>query len=190
MKPTKVFLLMVGVGLAAAGCGSGEDPVVCGDGGCVDASASMDAGGVPYIPMTGRYRVTDYNPVNDGCMIGVDRLKNSTDPLDWIMVRVEGGMIKVGNDRGTPAMPSLGEGRLDSAKPVLMRANHVKNPDPSTCEYDSMVLAEVSLDDPASKTIGLSVREQQSNRTMCTDPVGVGASCTSTWSWRLTPTGM
>jgi hypothetical protein len=176
----------VGLAIMGLGCGGSDNPS-CGDGGCSDAAT--DAGGPPYWPSAGQYKVISYMSVSDGCGIGLDELTNSSKPEDWISVRLEGSTIKIGNDRGTPAMPSLGQGPLVGAQSDLTRVNHVKNPDPSTCEYDSNVVSRVTLDDPAGRTIGLSVREEQTNRTMCTAPVGVGSTCSSTWSWRLQPTG-
>jgi hypothetical protein len=180
---------MAGFGIAGTSCGDDDGSIVCGDGGCADAGTTADAG-VPYVPTAGRYKVISYNAVSDGCMIDLGSLTNSTNPDDWIAVRVEGNTIKIGNDRGTPAQASLGQGPLVGVANDLARSNHVKNPDPSPCEYDSKVTSRVTLDDVTGRTIGLSVREEQTNRTMCTVPVDVGPSCTSTWSWRLTPAGL
>jgi hypothetical protein len=172
--------------VGSAGCGD-SDSGGCGDGGCVDGG--VDAG-PPYWPTPGRYKVISYMEVSDGCGIDLGSLTNSSKPGDWIMIRLEGNTIAVGNDRGTPAQPSLGQGPVIGSTADLTRSNHVKNPDPSTCEYDDHVTARVTLDDPTGRTIGLSAREEQSNRSMCTEPAGVGSTCTSTWSWRLQPTGL
>jgi hypothetical protein len=186
---TAVSLALSLTCVIAGGCGDDSAPAVCGDAGCADGGTVQDAG-IPYVPASGLYKVIDYMAVNDGCMIGLQDLTNSSKPQDWIMVRVEGNLVKVGTDRGTPPLPSLGQGYLAGRTIDLSRSNHVKAPDPSPCEYDSTVQARVTLDDPTSHTIGLSVREEQTNRTMCTIPADVGSSCTSTWSWRLTPMGM
>jgi hypothetical protein len=185
--------LIVGCGLAALVGGCSSSDTNCGDGGCLDAatfnfdSGSPDAG-PSYLPASGKYKITAYTEASDQCMFGLGSATNSTNPLDWITVAVDSsGNIKVGNPLGTPSMASLGEGTLTGMVSTLSRSNHVVDPAPSTCTYDEMVTSVVTLDDPTKKTFGFGVTDKLTNRSMCTTPAGVGASCTSSWSWRLTP---
>lgn len=174
--------------LAAAGCSSSDNN-------CTEAGACLDAsfgdastgGGAPYIPASGLYQATQYTPGSDECMFGLAAATNSTNPADWITVTTDAsGGIKVGKPKGSPAMASLGEGQLTGMTNTITRSNHVTVAAPSTCQYDESVTSMVTLDDATQKTIGLSVTDKLSSRTMCDTPAGVGMTCTTTWSWRLT----
>jgi hypothetical protein len=189
MKITRLLLLSALIGTGAA-CSSSDS--TCGDGGCLDASFNFDAAapdaGPSYTPASGKYKVTAYTAGQDECKFGLDVLTNSSNPDDWIQVTVDGtGKIKIGNPKGTPAMASLGEGTIVGSGASLTRSNHVAVGGGSTCNYDEVVTSTAAFDDPAKKTIGLSVSDKLTNRTTCDVPAGVGMMCTSTWSWRLTP---
>jgi len=178
-----ISALLSGVGA----CSSSDNN--CGDGGCLDAAFGdgSTSAGAPYIPTSGLYQATAYTPQSDQCMFGLDSATNSTNPDDWVTITTDAsGGIKVGKQRGTPPMASLGEGQLTGMMNTITRSNHVTVASPSTCQYDEAVTTIVTLDDPIKKTVGLSVTDKLSNRTMCDTPAGVGMTCTTSWSWRLT----
>ena len=168
--------------LAGAGCGSSSGN---GDGGVVGEGGLLSEGGATnnFTLTSGNYKATATTAGTDGCMIMPDQVVTMMVALP---VSVDAtGLMKVGNDKGTPPMPSLGQGMIVRTSPTftLTRVNHVKLDPPSTCEYDSDVTSTVTLD--GNDTFGLGVVEKQSNRTTCMEPAGVGMDCTSTWSWRL-----
>jgi len=132
------------------------------------------------------YKATAYTPGTDECKFALETATNSTNPLDWITVTVDGFSLKVGKPRGTPAMAALGEGTIAGPTVSLSRSNHVAVAGGSTCNYDEMVIATATLDDATKKTFGLSVSDKLTNRQTCDTPAGVAAMCTTTWSWRLT----
>jgi hypothetical protein len=185
--------LLIACAVAALGPGCSSSDTNCGDGGCLDGGAFTFDGpagdvGPSYTPVNGNYKVTAFTAGTDGCKIGPEVLLNATDPAKWLPVSVDSaGNLKIGNPRGTPAIASLGEGPLIGNSATLRRMNHVAVEAPSTCQYDSDVTSTVALDDATKMTIGMSITEKQSNRTTCDLPAGVGTSCSSTWSWRLTP---
>jgi hypothetical protein len=179
--------LMLGAALmvGAAGCASDNGS---GDGGVSsDAGFNSDtASGPSYLPVSGKYKVTDYSAGSDACMINPGVLKGDADPAHWITVTVSAsGSISIGNPKGTPSMASLGQGTLTGDVSTVTRTNHYAVGGGTPCEYDDQVTSIVTLDDPTNKSFGLGVTEKQTNRSMCIDPPGVPASCTSTWSWRL-----
>jgi hypothetical protein len=181
-------LALVAIG---TGCG-GDDDSMCGDAGCASDGGLSDAStgpkAPPYALTSGLYKATGFTAGTDGCGIAPGELFTmNTDPMVRIQVTVDGGKLKVGSVKGTPPMAAVGEGTIDGMTFALARSNHVTDESPSTCQYDDLVAATVTLDDAATKSFGISISEKQSNRTTCLVPAGVGASCESTWSWRLTP---
>jgi hypothetical protein len=186
MKTTRLLVISAFLGGLGACSSSGGD-AVCAEAGCPDAGSSSDSNaGAIYTPTSGMYKVTAYTPGTDECKFMLESATNSTDPLDWITVTVDGTTLKVGKPRGTPAMASLGEGTISGPTVALTRTNHVEVAGGSTCNYDETVTSTATLDDPTKKTIGLSVTDKLTNRKTCDVPAGVGAMCTTTWSWRLT----
>ena len=194
MSLIKQILIVAAAGAVVVGCGSSDN--TCTDAGCPDANlgGNLDASlgsardANPNTITTGNYKATAVVPQTDDCKIDP---KIVVDMMILIPVDLTGGVMKVGNPKGEPVAPSLGQGPLvttgDTFK--LTRMNHFKvGTDPVTgvmspCEYDQEVTSTITLD--AFDSFGLGVQEKQSNRTMCTAPAGVGASCTSTWSWRM-----
>jgi len=189
MKLTRLGLGLVAMGLMAVGCSSSDN--TCGDAGCpdgavntADAASTRDAN--PFNITNGKYKATAVQLSDDGCMINPKILVDmNTDMNTWIPVEISGGIMKVGNPKGEPAAPSLGQGPYvttgDTFK--LTRTNHFKVDAPSTCEYDQDVTSTITLD--ANDSFGLGVVEKQTMRKNCTAPAGVGESCASTWSWRM-----
>jgi len=189
MKLTKMMIGLAALGVMAAGCGDSDNS--CGDGGCPDGAVTPGdggggAGGAVGSITSGKYKATAATIAEDGCKI---------DPMVVVSMMVElpvditAGTMKVGNPRGTPAMASLGQGPYVTTGGTfkLTRMNHVKLDAPSTCEYDSEVTSTITLD--AIDSFGIGVVEKQSNRTTCMIPEGVGANCSSTWSWRMVKSG-
>ncbi len=187
MNTTRLFLLstVIAAAGAVAGCSSSDNG--CGDAGCLDGSFGDVSTGPAYIPANGMYKVTAYvmGSQND-CGIDFTMAVNSTDPLDWFPVSYDGTTLKIGNQKGMPAAASFGEGPIIGSSAMLVRSNHVTDAAPSTCNYDEMVMSTASLDDPSTKSIGLSIKDTRSNRTTC-DLMPTVKNCTSTWSLRLTP---
>jgi hypothetical protein len=115
---------------------------------------------------------------------------NMTDPTSYVPVTVSGGTMSVGNPKGDGVnnLPSLGTGPYGGATFTLKRMNHVKVGNGSPCEYDADVTSTITND--AIDSFGIGVVEKQTNRTMCTEPAGVGASCASTYTFRMQKAGM
>ena len=191
MKLTRLAFGLV-LGLAAAGCGSDDN--TCGDAACpdsavttLDGGASDGAAGAIGTISTGKYKALSVNIGEDGCMINPMGLvtANMTDPMSYVPVTVMGGTMSVGNPKGDGVnnLPSLGTGPYGGATFTLSRKNHVKVGMGSPCEYDADVTSTVTND--AIDSFGIGVVEKQTNRTMCTEPAGVGASCASTYSFRM-----
>jgi hypothetical protein len=187
MNTTRLFLLssLIAAG-AVAGCSSSDNG--CGDAGCLDASFNGDVStGPAYTPVNGKYKITAYvkGSQND-CNFDFSAAVNSTDQLDWFPVSYDGTTLKIGNPKGTPAAASFGEGPIIGSTAMLSRSNHVTDEAPATCNYDEMIMSTATLDDPSTKSIGLSVKDTRANRTAC-DAMPTVKTCTSTWSFRLTP---
>jgi hypothetical protein len=190
MKLTRLAFGLV-LGLAAAGCGSDDN--TCPDGGvCPDSAVSpADAGATGDAPVvgtitSGKYKATAAVITDDGCKIDPMALVTMNTSMDaWLPVDISGGTMKVGNDRGTPAAPSLGSGPYSASSFTfkLTRMNHVAVGMGSSCEYDSDVTSTITQD--AIDSFGIGVVEKQTNRKNCMVPAGVGESCASTWSWRM-----
>ena len=188
MKLTRLAFGLV-LGLAAVGCGS-SDENQCGDAVCPDSAVTTPLdGGASDTPAvgsitSGNYKATAAVITDDGCKVDPMDLVNKAAMGATLPVVVSGGTMKVGNDRGTPAMASLGSGPYSATYTFkLTRVNHVKVDAPSTCEYDSDVTSTITQD--AVDSFGIGVVEKQMNRKNCMEPVGVLESCASTWSWRM-----
>lgn len=180
--------LALALALTGLGCGTTDDDKMCGDGGCAGDAGPTGPKAPPYALKSGKYKATGFTAGTDGCMIGPgDLFTMNTNPDVRIEVTVEGTTLKVGRAKGATAKAALGEGTIDGDSFTIMRSNHVTDMSPSTCQYDNTVVSMVKLDDMATKSFGISVTEKQMNRTTCLIPEGVGASCESTWSWRLSP---
>lgn len=188
MKLTRLGLSLV-LGLVAAGCGSDDN--TCGDAACPDGSISVLDGGASDVGAVGSitsglYKATAATVADDGCKIDPMALVTMNANMNaWLPVTVSGGTMKVGNDKGEPPAPSLGQGPYVTTGGTfkLTRMNHYKVAAPSTCEYDQDVTSTITLD--AIDSFGIGVVEKQMNRKNCMEPAGVGESCASTWSWRM-----
>jgi hypothetical protein len=182
MKTSRFLLISILLSAPGACSSSTGD---AGDGGRLDGPA-VDAMVALNIPASGLYKVTAYTAQSDECKFMLDSATNSTNPMDWITVTVDGSSLKVGNPRGVPAMAGLGEGTITGTTVMLTRNNHIGVAGGSTCNYDEVVTSTATLDDPTKRTFGLGVSDRLTNRTMCDIPTGVGPMCTTVWSWRLT----
>ena len=191
MKLTRLAFGLV-LGLAAVGCGSSDNQ--CGDAVCPDSAVTTpdgSAGGdtAPLGSITsGKYKALSVNVGEDGCMINPkDLVDKNADMTYWLPVEVTASTMSVGNPKGTPAIASLGTGPYGGATFTLKRMNHVKLDAPSTCEYDADVTSTITND--AIDSFGIGVVEKQMNRMNCMEPAGVGASCASTYSFRMQKAG-
>jgi hypothetical protein len=192
MKLTKLGLGLMAMGLVAVGCGSDDN--TCGDAACPDSAVGGLDGGVDAAPLgsitSGKYKALSANLGEDGCMINaMDLVTKNADPTYWLPVEVTGGIMTVGNKKGDGVtdLPSLGTGPYGGATFTLKRMNHVKVGMGSPCEYDADVTSTITND--AIDSFGIGVVEKQTNRVMCTVPAGVGASCASTYSFRMQKAG-
>jgi hypothetical protein len=188
MKLTNLGIGLMAMGLVAAGCGS--DDSTCGDAACPDSAVGSLDGGAGDGPLvgnitSGKYKALSLAKGQDDCMINpMDLVDKNADPMYWLPVDVTGGVMKVGNPKGdgTTDLPSLGTGAYGGFTFTLKRMNHVKVSG-TPCEYDADVTSTITND--AIDSFGIGVVEKQMNRTMCVVPAGVGASCVSTYTFRM-----
>jgi hypothetical protein len=192
MTKTKLVGLAALLLAAPIGCGDSADGNDGGlgsldgsIGGTLDSASTRDAN--PFTIAPGNYKVIGFTAGMDECMLNPKIFMDmNTNPMAHIPVSYDAsGNIRIGNLRGTPEQPSLGQGPVDKSGDSykITRMNKVMVMAPSTCTYDVEVTSTVTMD--SVNTFGLGVVEKQSMRSMCMEPMGVGVMCTSSWSWRL-----
>src|SRR2546423_10908936 len=132
MKTTTRLLLLSGAVARVGACGSSDNG--CADGAICDGGVFTLDSGPSFVPTNGKYKITAYTKGSTNeCGFMFDMAVNSTDPLDWIPVAVDGTTLKIGTPKGTPLLASLGEGPIVGSMATLTRSNHVPDDAPSTC---------------------------------------------------------
>jgi hypothetical protein len=160
--------------------GTGDGGVTPGDGGAAD-SAQL------FTLATGSYKIVSASMVTDGCMIGVDKVYDPATMTGVIGVSFPltldntTGNTTLGNMQGTPPVYSLGSGRVGGNMGTLTMETDITAAAPSMCKLHRKVTSVLTLIGDLKFT--LAVTRTDSMRMMCSEPAGVGDTCTSTFTW-------
>jgi hypothetical protein len=165
------------------GCSSSSDNTDASDDVATGTDTASDGPAVGLSRGTNFYKVTAVTVTSDACDIGASDFINA-DPLPVTYVDAT-QTLSVGNQVGSPVMPSLGSGVI-GVMGTLMRENQVAEAAPSTCVWHQK---DVSLFNLTGVDIfTLDVIETQSMFTAGCDPIPPGGTCMSAYKLTLTKT--
>ena len=165
------------------GCSSSSD----NSDASTDTSSNFDTGSDgPIVGLTrgmSYFKVTAVSGITDGCDIGATDFINA-DPLPVNYVEAT-QILSVGNQVGSPVMPSLGSGVIGTTG-TLTRENQVADVPPSTCVWHQKDVSLFTL--TGIDVFTLEVTETQSAFTASCNATFTGGTCTSLFKLTLAKT--
>lgn len=169
----RAYILLGAIALAACGGTSGTS----------DAGLSIDAFCTqPLFALeTAMYVASNVRNENDGCKNDTGANSSSIfNGYSTMLTNNNDGTVSLGTVTGmNPPTPSQGKGSVSCNTGALTRDNDIVPV--GGCSYHINRTNSITV--TGNDRFTSMLVEVQSNRTGCTQPMGVGATCTSTYTW-------